>query len=113
MVPSLVFLPSHHSPSGRSRDFSPPLAIAFNSIAKQYDAASAREAGVRRMLAIGGEEGGVRILDVDEGMGIHREEKGWWWRAHGNAVFDVKFSADDSKIVSQGLARPLKISDCD
>ena len=53
------------------------------------------------MLAIGGEEGGVRIMDVDEGMGIHREEKGWWWRAHGNAVFDVKFSADDSKIVSR------------
>lgn len=98
--PSFFFIPSQHPPYGRPREFSPPLTVAFNSVAKHYDAMSAREMGLRRMLAVGGEEGGVRILDVDEGMGIHREEKGWWWRAHGNAVFDVKFSADDTKIVS-------------
>lgn len=104
--PSLIFIPSQHPPTGRPREFSPPLTVAFNSVAKHYDATSAREMGLRRMLAVGGEEGGVRILDVDEGMGIHREEKGWWWRAHGNAIFDIKFSADDTKIVSSIPRRP-------
>jgi hypothetical protein len=55
--------------------------------------------GKQRLLAIGGEEGGVRIINVDEGLGVHREEKGQWWRAHPNAVFDLKWSGDDSRIV--------------
>lgn len=53
------------------------------------------------MIGIAGEEGGVRILDVDEGLGMHREEKGWWWRAHGNAIFDLKWSPDDTKVASR------------
>lgn len=56
------------------------------------------------MIAIAGEEGGVRIFDVDEGLGMHREEKGWWWRAHANAVFDIKWSGDDKRIVSLSSA---------
>ena len=55
--------------------------------------------GRQRLLAIGGEEGGVRIINVDEGLGVHREEKGQWWRAHPNAVFDLKWSGDDTRIV--------------
>jgi hypothetical protein len=55
--------------------------------------------GQQRLLAIGGEEGGVRIINVDEGLGVHREEKGQWWRAHPNAVFDLKWSGDDTRIV--------------
>jgi denticleless len=55
--------------------------------------------GKQRLLAIGGEEGGVRIINVDEGLGVHREEKGQWWRAHPNAVFDLKWSGDDTRIV--------------
>jgi len=54
---------------------------------------------LRRLIAVAGEEGGVRILDVDEGLGSHREEKGFWWRAHSNAVFDMKWSGDDCRIV--------------
>ena len=55
--------------------------------------------GKQRLLAIGGEEGGVRIINVDEGLGVHREAKGQWWRAHTNAVFDLKWSGDDTRIV--------------
>lgn len=75
------------------------MSVAFNSIAKYYDAPSAKAMGKQRLLAIGGEEGGVRIINVDEGLGVHREEKGQWWRAHSNAVFDLKWSGDDSRIV--------------
>jgi denticleless len=60
--------------------------------------------GKQRLLAIGGEEGGVRIIDVDEGLGVHREEKGQWWRAHPNAVFDLKWSGDDTRIVRPNLS---------
>ncbi|KAK6904991.1 hypothetical protein I203_105810 [Kwoniella mangroviensis CBS 8507] len=98
--PSLLLLPSIHPPTGRPRDFAPPLSIAFNNIAKNYDATSAKEAGLRRLIAVAGEEGGVRILDVDEGLGSHREEKGFWWRAHGNAIFDLRWSADDTRVLT-------------
>ncbi|OCF30834.1 hypothetical protein I316_07557 [Kwoniella heveanensis BCC8398] len=98
--PSLILLPSLHPPTGRPRDFAPPLSVSFNNVAKYHDASSARSTGSRRLIAIAGEEGGVRILDVDEGMGSHREEKGFWWRAHGNAVFDLKWSADDTRVLT-------------
>lgn len=52
------------------------------------------------MIGIVGEEGGVRILDVDEGLGMYREEKGWWWRVYGNVIFDLKWFLDDMKVVS-------------
>ncbi|KAK8844587.1 hypothetical protein IAR55_006434 [Kwoniella newhampshirensis] len=98
--PSLLLLPSIHPPTGRPRDFAPPLSVAFNNIAKQWDATSARSAGLRRLIAVAGEEGGVRVLDVDEGLGAYREEKGFWWRAHGNAIFDLKWSADDTRVLT-------------
>ncbi|WVQ94312.1 hypothetical protein IAU59_001391 [Kwoniella sp. CBS 9459] len=98
--PSLLLLPSIHPPTGRPREFAPPLSVSFNNVAKYHDASSARSAGSRRLIAIAGEEGGVRILDVDEGLGNHREEKGFWWRAHGNAVFDLKWSADDTRVLT-------------
>ena len=97
--PSAIHLLSHHSPTGRLRDYSPALSIAFNSTAKCHDASSATDFGRRRLLAIAGEEGGVRIVDVDEGLGMNCEAKGWWWRAHTNAIFDIKWSADDNNIV--------------
>ncbi|WVW81447.1 hypothetical protein I302_103441 [Kwoniella bestiolae CBS 10118] len=98
--PSLLLLPSIHPPTGRPRDFAPPLSIAFNNIAKTYDSPSAKELGLRRLIAVAGEEGGVRILDVDEGLGSHREEKGFWWRAHGNAIFDLRWSGDDTRVLT-------------
>lgn len=52
-------------------------------------------------MAVAGEEGGMRVLDIDEPQGVHREEKGWWWRAHANAIFDTKWSSDDSRLVSR------------
>ncbi|AFR94533.2 hypothetical protein C343_02617 [Cryptococcus neoformans C23] len=98
--PASILLPSIHPPTGRPRDFAPPLAVSFNHIAKQYTSSDARSQGLRRLIGIAGEEGGVRILDVDEGLGMHREEKGWWWRAHGNAIFDLKWSTDDTKVLT-------------
>lgn len=99
--PASILLPSIHPPTGRPRDFAPPLAVSFNHIAKQYTSFDARSQGLRRLIGIAGEEGGVRIVDVDEGLGMHREEKGWWWRAHGNAIFDLKWSRDDTKVASR------------
>ncbi|WVF66701.1 hypothetical protein IAT40_001443 [Kwoniella sp. CBS 6097] len=98
--PSLLLLPSIHPPTGRPREFAPPLSVSFNNVAKYHDASSARSIGSRRLIAVAGEEGGVRVLDVDEGLGSHREEKGFWWRAHGNAVFDLKWSADDTRVLT-------------
>ncbi|WWC67141.1 uncharacterized protein I206_101048 [Kwoniella pini CBS 10737] len=98
--PSVLLLPSIHPPTGRPREFAPPLSISFNHVAKSHDAYASKELGLRRLIAIAGEEGGVRILDVDEGLGTHREEKGFWWRAHGNAIFDLKWSKDDSKVLT-------------
>ncbi|WVQ84543.1 hypothetical protein IAT38_006697 [Cryptococcus sp. DSM 104549] len=98
--PSVILLPSVHPPMGRPREFAPPMALSFNHIAKQWDASEARTRGMRRLIAVAGEEGGVRIVDVDEGLGVHREEKGWWWRAHGNAIFDIKWSGDDKRVLT-------------
>ncbi|RXK34961.1 hypothetical protein M231_07775 [Tremella mesenterica] len=98
--PSLILLPSHHSPTGHARDFSPALGVAFNSIAKSYDSSMARAHGRRRLLAVAGEEGGVRVVDVDQGLGPHRESRGLWWRAHANAIFDISWSPDDTSIMT-------------
>lgn len=98
--PSTILIPSLHSPSGEERDFSPALAVAFNPIAKLYDADSARHSGQRRLLAVAADEGGIRIVDVDEEVGSHREEKGWWWRGHRNMIYEVKWSADGTQMVS-------------
>jgi denticleless len=54
-------------------------------------------------MAVANEEGGIRIVDVDVGMGIGGMEGGWWWRGHGNAIFDMKWSADDSRVVSSSI----------
>jgi len=61
------------------------------------------------MMAVAGEEGGMRIVDVDAPQGHHRESGGWWWRAHANAIFDTKWSDDDSKIVSSFLIPRKKL----
>jgi hypothetical protein len=55
---------------------------------------------MRRLMATANEEGGIRIVDVDVGMGVGGMEGGWWWRGHSNAVFDMKWSGDDTKVVS-------------
>jgi hypothetical protein len=95
--PSLILMSSVYPPTGMARDFCPPMALAFNSVAKQC---TASDKTARRLLAVAGEEGGVRIVDVDEPLGQHRDTKGYWWRAHNNCIFDIKWSADDRRIVS-------------
>ena len=97
--PSLLLIPSLH-PWLHPRDYAPPLAVAFSHSAKLHSAGSAKAKSSRRLIAVAAEEGGVRVLDVDEPAGMHRDAQGWFWRAHGNAVLDVKWSGDDTKIVS-------------
>lgn len=99
-TPTALLLPSLHPPNGRPRDSSPALAVAFNRIAKYYDAAEAHHAGQRRLMAVASDEGGLRVVDVDEPVGLHREQKGYWWRGHANTVYDIKWSADGTKLVS-------------
>jgi denticleless len=89
--PNVVFIPSIHPPTGRSRDLAPILAIA-----------TSRAAG-NGHVAVAGEEGGVRIVSLDkEAEGPY---EGVWWRAHGNAIFDVSWSPDDTQLVRGLWAR--------
>lgn len=99
--PSLILIPSLH-PWQQPRDFAPPLTVAFSNSAKRYSSRDAKEAGVRRFVAVAAEEGGVRVVDVDEPVGENRDVGGWFWRAHGNAVLDLKWSRNDTHIVSIG-----------
>jgi denticleless len=98
LPPSIILIPSLH-PWDHPRDYAPPLAVAFSHAAKAYSAQDAKRRSRRRLIAIAAEEGGVRVVDADEPVGMFRDSQGWFWRAHGNAVLDVKWSADDSKIV--------------
>lgn len=106
LCPSVVLLPSYQSPTGAEREFAPPMAVAFSKSAKTFTAAEAAGASQRRMLAIANEEGGIRLLNVDEPMGMHRQGMGVWFRGHTNAVFDMTWSADDKYLV--GLAVRLR-----
>lgn len=96
--PSVLYIPSLH-PWDQPRDHAPPLAVAFSNTAKLHSAYSAKANSARRLIAVAAEEGGVRIVDVDQGLGAHPDAAGWFWRAHGNAVLDLKWSNDDSRIV--------------
>ena len=60
-------------------------------------------------MAVAAEEGAVKILDVDEAMGDNRDAKGTLWRAHGNAIMDVKWSRDDARIVSSTCASAITL----
>ena len=100
--PSMLFIPSLH-PWNYPRDYAPPLAVHFSRAAKLYDQAGAKAAGLRRLIAVAAEEGGVRVVDCDEGLGPHRDAKGWFWRAHGNAVLDIKWTPDDTGLVGLPL----------
>ncbi len=97
--PSALFVPSLHSWDG-PRDYAPPLAVAFSHSAKFLSAQDARSRSTRRLIAVAAEEGGVRVVDVDEGLGPHPDAQGWFWRAHANAILDLKWSKDDKRIVS-------------
>ena len=87
--PNTVLLPSIHPPTGRAREYAPVLAVATSRAAK---------AGPGGHLAVAGEEGGIRVVPLDEEADFAME-KGAWWRAHGNAVFGVEWSADDTRLV--------------
>jgi denticleless len=43
-------------------------------------------------------------------VGENRDVGGWFWRAHGNAVLDLKWSRNDTHIVSIGNSNTLSIS---
>lgn len=100
LTPSVVFLPSLHPPTGHVREYAPPISLSFNSVAKTYSALEASGSTQRRLLAVAGEEGGVKMLNVDQAAGMHDSENGSWFRAHANAIFDLVWSGDDSRLVS-------------
>jgi denticleless len=79
------------------RDFDPALVVTFNNAAKLLTADDASAAGKRRLLAIGGEEGAIRILDVDQPL--ESEAPDHWWSAHNNGIFDLKWTRDDDRLV--------------
>lgn len=96
LPPSTVFLPSLSSPTGQDRDRDPALTVAFNRKAKLSTKSDASSYGDRRLLAIGGEEGGIKIVDIDS----PEESDVTWWTAHQNGVFDLSWCDDDKHIVS-------------
>lgn len=64
--------------------------------AKCLTAGDASLSGEKRLLAIGGEEGAIKIIDVD----AHQEHDSKWWTAHQNGIFDLSWCDDDRHIVS-------------
>lgn len=90
-----------NSPTGQERDYDPALAVAFNRTAKLLTESDAAVSGQKRLLAIGGEEGGIRIIDVDAPEQHHSK----WWKAHQNGVFDLAWCDDDRHVVSAVGAR--------
>lgn len=94
--PSTVFLPSLNSPTGQDRDHDPALVVSFNAKAKILTERDASLSGDRRLLAIGGEEGAIRIIDVD----ATQQDDHMWWTAHQNGIFDLSWCDDDKHIVS-------------
>lgn len=95
--PSTFTMPSFET-SDQHRDFDPALVLAFSDSAKQLSADEAQSLSRRRLLAIGGQEGGIRVLDVD-GDPETSETTDYWWRAHGNGVFDLKWTNNDTRLV--------------
>lgn len=95
-------LPSMSSPTGVERDFDPALVLAFNGRSRRYTASEAAHLGEKRLLAIGGEEGSVKIVNVDQPSSS--PNSAYLWRAHHNGVFDMKWIADDTQLVSGVLS---------
>lgn len=97
LPPSTLHLPSLSSPTGQDRDFDPALVVAFNRSAKLLTASDASRSGNKRLLAIGGEEGAIKIIDVDA-LEPHDSK---WWSAHQNGIFDISWCDDDRHLVSE------------
>lgn len=100
LPPSTVFLPSLNSPTGQDREYDPALVVAFNQKAKLMTKDEAALRGEKRLLAIGGEEGAIKVIDVD----APQSSDGTWWGAHQNGIFDLSWCDDDRHIVGQRLA---------
>ncbi|KAL7420190.1 hypothetical protein Q5752_005156 [Cryptotrichosporon argae] len=111
LPPSKISLPALPDSTFLNRDHITALALAFSHSAKAYSARDAREAGAKRLLALGNEEGMLRVIDADEGLGVHPEAKGHWWRAHQNAIFDLQWTEDDSRILSASGDQTLRLHD--
>lgn len=79
------------------RDHDPALVVTFNNAAKLLTAGDASVTGRRRLLAIGGEEGAIRILDVDQPLDSGAPDH--WWSAHNNGIFDLKWTGEDDRLV--------------
>lgn len=85
-----------NSPTGHDRDYDPALVVAFNSKSKLLTANDASLSEDKRLLAIGGEEGAIKIIDVD----APDQHDSKWWSAHQNGIFDLSWCDDDRHIVS-------------
>lgn len=97
---STVMLPSVGSPSGNFRDYDPALVLAFNDHAKIHTASEAHDWHTRRLLAIAGEEGGIKIMDIDSSSSCQSGATGQWWKAHNNGILDLKWMKNDTHLVS-------------
>jgi hypothetical protein len=80
--------------TSRALPYDPALTIAFNNRARLYSADDARQLGERRLIALAGEEGTVNIVDIDD-----EQDPGTWWKAHGNGVFDLEWTTNDTRLV--------------
>ncbi|CAK9784097.1 WD40 repeat-like protein [Cutaneotrichosporon oleaginosum] len=107
-TPCNITLPSLSSAMG-DRDHDPALVVTFNNAAKILTAEEARATGRRRLLAIGGEEGAIRVLDVDQPLNSGAPDH--WWGAHNNGIFDLKWTAGDDRLLSASADQSIKIHD--
>ncbi|GMK54186.1 hypothetical protein CspeluHIS016_0107720 [Cutaneotrichosporon spelunceum] len=106
--PCNITLPSLNAAMG-DRDHDPALAVTFNNAAKLLTSDDASATGQRRLLAIGGEEGAIRILDVDQPLESNAPD--YWWSAHNNGIFDLKWTREDDRLISASADQSIRIHD--
>lgn len=63
------------------------------------------------LVAVGDEDGWIHLLDTDEASPSSFSKPHVSWRAHGNAVMDIQFSADDSYIATGSGDQTAQIID--
>ncbi|GAA6028433.1 hypothetical protein JCM8097_007027 [Rhodosporidiobolus ruineniae] len=89
-------------PSTRpDRNFAPPFALAFTNAAKQ---------GGKKIVAVGDEEGSVSFLSAEKERWTRGPTR-HSFKAHDNAIFDLRWSQDDELLATAGGDQTVRLWD--
>jgi len=84
------------------RSFAPPFALTFSHAAKR---------GGKQLFAVGCEEGRVSYIDACASSQDDAETSRTSFQAHANAIFDVRWSADDSLVGTASGDQTVRLFD--